>query len=108
MKRYGSIVAALASACVLTAAQTTFAASAQVAAVDFAYSPAMLNVSRGTTVTWTNGDTAPHTVTSSVSGPLDSPMLNQGDTFSFTFGNAGTFSYYCAVHPTMKGTVVVS
>ncbi|WP_414168985.1 cupredoxin family copper-binding protein [Streptoverticillium reticulum] len=108
MKRYGTVVAALASAAVLTAAQQTFAATGQVAVVNFAYSPATLNISRGTTVTWTNGDTDPHTVTSSGSGPLDSPMLNKGDTFSFTFSSAGTFSYYCTVHPTMKGTVVVS
>ncbi|MGW1197091.1 cupredoxin domain-containing protein [Streptomyces sp. NPDC002536] len=101
-------MAALASAAVLTAAQTTFAATTQVPIVNYAYSPATLKVSRGTTVTWTNQDSAPHTVTSSVSGPLDSPMLDQNDTFSFTFSNAGTFSYYCAVHPSMKGTVVVS
>ncbi|MFF4410599.1 cupredoxin family copper-binding protein [Streptomyces sp. NPDC001262] len=108
MKRYGSVVAALASATVLAAAQTTFAAGGQVAIVNYAYAPATLTVSRGTTVTWSNSDTAPHTITSSVSGPLDSPMLNQGDSFSFTFSSAGTFSYYCTVHPTMKGTVVVS
>lgn len=108
MKRYGSIVAALASTVVLAAAQTTFAAPLQVEIVNYAYAPGTLSVNRGTTVTWTNGDTAPHTVTSSVSGPLDSPMLNQGDAFSFTFNNAGTYSYYCTVHPTMKGTVVVS
>ncbi|NVK81384.1 cupredoxin domain-containing protein [Streptomyces morookaense] len=110
MRRYGSVVAALASAAVLAAAQTTYAATGQVAVVNYAYAPATLNVSRGTTVTWTNSDTAPHTVTSTAGsgGPLNSPMLNQGDSFSFTFGAAGTFSYYCTVHPTMKGTVVVS
>ncbi|GGU47289.1 cupredoxin domain-containing protein [Streptomyces violascens] len=115
MKRRGSILAALASMAVLTAAPASFAtphapaATAQVAIANFAFSPATLNISRGTTVTWTNQDSDPHTVTSTDSGgPLNSPMLSQSDTYSFTFNSAGTFSYICTVHPAMQGTVVVS
>jgi hypothetical protein len=53
-------------------------------------------------------DDAPHTVTST-SGPakIDSPQLNKGDTFSYTFTKAGTYQYDCAVHPDMTGTVTV-
>jgi hypothetical protein len=73
-----------------------------------AYSPASLEVSVGDTVTWTNMDTAPHTVTVT-SGPekFDSGNLQKGESFSFTFSKAGTYAYYCAVHPDMKAGVTV-
>jgi len=88
-----------------TAAATTI----QVAIQNYAFSPSTLNVKVGDTVTWTNMDTAPHTVTVS-SGPVKfaSGNLAKGDKFSYTFKTAGTYSYYCAVHPDMKGTVVVT
>jgi plastocyanin len=75
---------------------------------NYAFSPASLTVSVGDTVTWTNEDTAPHTVTVS-SGPVTfaSPTLQQGQTFSYTFSKTGTYSYYCAVHPDMKASVTV-
>jgi amicyanin len=75
---------------------------------DYAYGPATLTVPLGTTVTWTNEDTAPHDVQTS-SGPvtLDSPMLQEGDEWSFTFTTAGTYDYYCTVHPDMVARVVV-
>lgn len=74
----------------------------------YAFTPADLEVSVGDTVTWTNSDTAPHTVTSTGGGPLDSPNLEKGDTWSFTFTKPGTYPFYCAVHPDMKGTVTVT
>jgi amicyanin len=87
------------------------AAESSAIAVDiknYAFSPASLTVSVGDTVTWTNEDTAPHTVTVS-DGPekFASPTLQQGQTFSYTFTKAGTYSYYCAVHPDMKASVTV-
>jgi plastocyanin len=74
----------------------------------YAFSPADLTVHVGDTVTWTNLDEAPHTVTSS-SGPtaIDSPQLNKGQSFAYTFTTAGTWQYYCAIHPDMKGVVHV-
>ena len=79
-----------------------------VAISNYAFAPAALSVPVGTTVTWTNDDTAPHTVTVS-SGPqtFSSPQLSRGDTFSFTFTKAGTYEYYCAVHPSMVASVTV-
>ena len=76
---------------------------------NYAFTPASLTISVGQTVTWTNEDTAPHTVTVS-SGPqtFSSPELSTGDTYSFTFTKAGTYSYYCAVHPTMTASVTVT
>src|SRR3954447_25972285 len=75
----------------------------------YAYSPAALTIKVGTKVTWTNYDTAPHTVTVD-SGPVkfNSPTLQKGDSFTYTFTTAGTYSYYCAVHPDMTAKVVVT
>lgn len=58
------------------------------------------------TVTWSNDDTSPHTVTDR-SGAFDSKNMNSGATFTFTFTTAGTYEYYCLYHPWMIGTVVV-
>ena len=77
-----------------------------VAIKNYAYDPAQLTVNVGDTVVWTNEDSAPHTVTVS-DGPekFNSPNLNKGDSFSYKFTKAGTYNYYCAVHPDMKASV---
>ncbi|WP_211770892.1 cupredoxin domain-containing protein [Kutzneria sp. CA-103260] len=76
---------------------------------NFAFDPAVITVKVGTTVTWTNADQDPHTVTSDgKSGPLNSKPFNQGDTFQYTFTQAGTFSYLCTIHPFMTATVTVT
>ena len=84
---------------------------------DTAFSPNPIQVSVGNTVTWTNNDSQPHTVTSGSNGQPDNkfnsspnfnPLLNQGQTFSFTFTEAGEYPYYCMLHPNMVGTVNVS
>jgi amicyanin len=75
---------------------------------EFAFGPQSITVKVGATVTWTNDDQDPHTVTSqSGNGPLKSQTLNNGDTFKYTFTKAGTFDYLCTIHPFMTGTVVV-
>jgi len=73
----------------------------------FAFSPASLEVAAGTTVTWTNSDSATHTVTAD-DGSFDSGDLANGATFSFTFDTAGTFTYHCNIHPNMTATIVVT
>jgi amicyanin len=75
---------------------------------NYAYSPSSLTIRVGDTVTWTNHDQAPHNVVTT-SGPasLQSPLLAQGESWSFTFTVAGTYSYYCSVHPDMRAQVVV-
>jgi plastocyanin len=75
---------------------------------NFAFQPANVQVTVGTTVTWTNNDTAPHTVTFRDSSLTSSGILRQGDTYSYTFTKVGTFSYYCAVHTYMIGEVIVT
>jgi plastocyanin len=76
---------------------------------DFAFGPDKLEVPVGSTVTWTNEDGVQHTVTSAESddvdaattGLFDSGLLSQGDTFSFTFEEAGTYYYLCTPHASM-------
>ena len=74
----------------------------------YAYSQASLSVDPGDTVTWVNKDQAPHDVVVT-SGPqtFRSPLLNQGESWSFTFRSAGTYSYICSVHPDMRASVTV-
>jgi plastocyanin len=78
---------------------------------DFTYVPAAITVAVGTTVTFTNEDGAPHTATSGTSptadGAFESGTLAKGDSKSIKVTKRGTLAYYCALHPFMKGTVVV-
>jgi plastocyanin len=71
---------------------------------NFAFNPGTLMVTKGTTVTWTNNDSAPHQIKSAT---FNSSQLSKGQTFSFTFNDAGTFDYSCAIHPSMLGKIIV-
>ena len=73
---------------------------------NFSFSQGSLNVSMGTTVTWTNNDSATHRVVSDT-GLFDSGDLSQGGTFSYTFNTAGSYPYHCSIHTYMKGTIIV-
>lgn len=78
-----------------------------VSIANFTFQPAMLTVPVGTTVTWTNNDSTGHTVVAD-DGSFRSDTIAPGATFSHTFTTAGTFSYFCSLHTSMTGTVVVS
>ena len=76
------------------------------------YDPTSAKVKTSTTITWTNDDTLPHTVTSGSadtgpSGEFDSGIVMGGGSFSHTFDKAGSFDYFCALHPYMTGQVIV-
>jgi plastocyanin len=80
------------------------------------YNPNLIEIKVGDTVTWINSDSSPHTVTSSSSSSsssssndsnFDSGVLRTGEAFSFTFDKEGQYSYFCTLHPSMVGTVVV-
>jgi plastocyanin len=79
---------------------------------DTAYQPNPVQVSVGTTVTWTNDDAQPHTVSSGQNatpdGTFDSSIMAPQATFEHTFTEAGEFPYFCLLHPNMVGTVSVS
>ncbi|MEX2159262.1 MAG: cupredoxin family copper-binding protein [Dehalococcoidia bacterium] len=80
----------------------------QVRLEDFAFAPANIIVPVGTTVTWTNYDSAGHTVTSDDGDELDSPLFARGASFSHTFNEPGEYAYHCEPHPNMKGLVTVT
>ena len=83
---------------------------AKVEIANIEFNPKELTVAPGTKVTWTQRDTAPHTVVSR-SDPkvLNSPFMDKvGDIYSFTFTNPGTYEYWCTVHPEMVAKVIVN
>src|ERR1700737_1118178 len=93
--------------------QKNFLASAQekpetteVKIDNFSFGPATLTVPAGTSVTWTNRDDIPHTV-ASTDGVFKSKALDTDEKFSFTFSKAGTYPYFCSIHPKMTGKVIV-
>lgn len=74
----------------------------------YAFDPASKSVKVGTTVTWTNNSSAPHTVTSDTGPDSFDGQVSSGDKFSFTFTKAGTYTYHCSIHPYMHGTITVT
>ena len=80
--------------------------TAEVKIDNFVFGPQALTVAVGTTVTWVNHDDIPHTVVSN-DGVFKSKVLDTDEKFSYTFSKAGTFPYFCSIHPKMTGKVVV-
>jgi plastocyanin len=91
---------------VQASAQATQAATAEVKIDNFSFGPGTLTVPVGTAVTWTNRDDIPHTVVST-DGAFKSKVLDTDEKFSFTFSKAGSYPYFCSIHPKMTGKVVV-
>jgi len=90
----------------VTANDQPAAASVDVKIDNFSFGPQTLTVSVGTTVVWTNRDDIPHTVVST-DGVFKSKVRDTDEKFSFTFNTAGTYPYFCSVHPKMTGKIVV-
>src|ERR1700730_15451744 len=82
------------------------AANAEVKIDNFSFGPQTVTVPVGATVTWINRDDIPHTVVST-DGVFKSKVRETDESFSYTCAKAGTYSYYCSVHPKMTGKVVV-
>lgn len=78
--------------------------SSSVSIENFKFVPAELTVKAGTTVVWTNNDSAGHDIKAD---EFVSPMMAQGETYSHTFTVKGTYDYICGVHPSMKGKIIV-
>jgi len=92
------------------AADTATDAAAESVAVEiknFAFNPVEITVPVGGNVTWTNGDTVPHTATGLDRDALQSGAIRPGESFTQAFDAAGTFEYFCEFHPNMKGSIVV-
>jgi len=101
-----AIVLLLAGSPSVTANARPSAGNAEVKIDNFSFGPATITVPVGATVTWTNRDDIPHTVVST-DGVFKSKVRDTDETFSYTFAKAGTYPYYCSVHPKMAGQVVV-
>ena len=80
---------------------------AEVKIDNFAFSPPELTVPVGTTVEWVNRDDIPHVVVSDDKTTFKSKVLDTDDSFSFTFTKAGSYSYFCSIHPKMTAKVIV-
>jgi plastocyanin len=87
-------------------AETPQPATLEVKIDNFSFGPATLTVAAGATVTWTNRDDIPHTVVST-DKVFKSKVLDTDEKFSYTFTKAGTYAYFCSVHPKMTGSIVV-
>lgn len=98
-------VAASPAASAVAASQPAAAGDA-VTIQNFAFAPASLTVKAGTTVTWTNQDSPAHSVKWD-DGSTGSQNLATGAMYTRTFATAGTFTYVCGIHASMKGTIVV-
>jgi plastocyanin len=85
----------------------TTSTGSEVAIESFTFSPETVEITAGTTVTWTNNDEAMHTATAD-DGSFDTGAINQGETASVTFDEPGTYTYVCSFHPGMKGTIIVT
>lgn len=92
-------------------AQTSMAVHGSAAAtVDisgFSFKQQIIKIKKGTKVTWTNKDNAPHTVTSDEGNLLDSAVMNKNGTYEKVFDSTGTFRYHCTPHPDMLAAVIV-
>ncbi len=86
---------------------TLVLAANQVGIDNFSFTPKVLTVKRGTQVTWINADDVPHVVVNTQLKFLPSKVLDTGERYSHTFEQPGTYNYYCSIHPTMTGTVIV-
>ena len=87
--------------------QTPLVSSGQPNAVNienFSFNPGTLTVKVGTTVVWTNNDSASHDVKSD---SFSSQVLSKGQTFEFKFDQKGIYDYICGLHPSMKGKIIV-
>jgi plastocyanin len=90
----------------VTANDQPSAANTTVNIDNFVFGPQTLTVPVGATVTWTNKDDIPHTSVST-EGVFKSKVLDTDEKFSYKFDKAGTYPYYCTIHPKMTGKIVV-
>jgi plastocyanin len=74
---------------------------------NFTFKPDAITVPVGTRIVWENDDDIPHSIVETT-GKFHSPALDTEDKYSFTFDKAGSYEYFCGLHPHMKGKVVVT
>lgn len=89
-----------------TGAEPAAASGSSILINGFSFRPKELTVAKGTSVTWTNQEPTKHSVISD-DGKFESTIMAEGKSWSYTFNDAGTYTYHCGIHPGMTGTVVV-
>jgi plastocyanin len=106
---YDCLRAFAAGAAVCCAVYGAFAAAGEtkVGIDNFTFKPRTITVRAGTKIEWENNDDIPHSIVEST-GKFHSAALDTEDKFSFTFAQAGTFEYFCGLHPHMVGKVIVT
>ena len=85
----------------------TAAGAHDVVVDNFSFAPSIASVAAGSTITWTNRDDVPHNIVSTEQ-KFKSPVLDTGEQFSHRFDTAGTYKYFCSLHPKMTGQIVVA
>lgn len=76
----------------------------EVSIANNAFQPNVVTVELGTTVTWTNNQSVAHNV---IFADFSSPLMEEGETYSYKFDKAGTYTYKCGIHPSMTGKIIV-
>lgn len=107
---WGMLLALLIAGLLSLHLATAVSADVSVNIMNFTFQPTPLTIPVGTTVVWTNQDTAPHTATNDPGSAFtfDTGRLQQGQSGKITFTQVGTFPYHCSVHPNMHGMVIVT
>jgi plastocyanin len=106
---YDSLRAFAAGAAVCCLVYGALAASSETRLTidNFTFKPDAVTIPAGTRIVWVNDDDIPHSIVETT-GKFHSPALDTEDKFSFTFDKAGSYEYFCGLHPHMKGKVVVT
>jgi plastocyanin len=102
----GPIIGAMLAFGAVAAQDATKKDANEITIDNFTFTPKELTVAVGTTVKWVNHDDIPHTVVEK-NTTFRSKALDTDDSYSFTFTSAGTFDYFCGLHPHMVGQVIV-
>lgn len=102
-----SLLVVMVAAATLAAPVPAFAKEVTVTISNFAFGPDKTTISAGDTVKFVNADDTVHSVVAK-DGAFHSDGLDTDDSFSYTFTTAGTFDYYCGLHPFMTGEIIVT
>jgi plastocyanin len=103
----GPIIGAMVAVATVAAEDAPKGAPNEVIIDNFVFTPKELTVAVGTTIKWVNHDDIPHSVVEKNKTTFRSKALDTDDSFTYTFAAAGTFDYFCGLHPHMVGQIIV-
>ena len=91
----------------ITPAQAPSAKTINISIINFTFNPGVISINRGDTIIWTNNDSVPHQIKGDNLSNLGGQVMSNGQTYSYTFNDTGTFAYHCNIHPSMTGSIIV-